>query len=133
MGVGTPFDLVEGVARGIDMFDCVMPTRNARNAHIFTSTGVVRLRNASNKTSLDPLDKNCDCYTCQNFTRSYLHHLDKCKEILGAQLNTIHNLRYYQTVMEDIRTALDEGRFMAFRKQYYQQFDQPVPDLINHV
>jgi queuine tRNA-ribosyltransferase len=133
MGVGTPFDLVEGVARGIDMFDCVMPTRNARNAHIFTSTGVVRLRNASNKTSLDPLDKNCDCYTCQNFTRSYLHHLDKCKEILGAQLNTIHNLRYYQTVMEDIRTALDEDRFMAFRKQYYQQFDQPVPDLINHV
>ena len=76
MGVGTPFDLVEGVARGIDMFDCVMPTRNARNSHIFTSTGVVRLRNASNKTSLDPLDKNCDCYTCQNFTRSYLHHLD---------------------------------------------------------
>jgi queuine tRNA-ribosyltransferase len=86
MGVGTPFDLVEGVARGIDMFDCVMPTRNARNAHIFTSTGVVKLRNASNKINLEPLDKNCDCYTCQNFTRSYLHHLDKCKEILGSQL-----------------------------------------------
>ena len=133
MGVGTPFDLVEGVARGIDMFDCVMPTRNARNSHIFTSTGVVRLRNASNKTSLDPLDKNCDCYTCQNFTRSYLHHLDKCKEILGAQLNTIHNLRYYQKVMEDIRGALDEGRFMEFREQFYQQFDEAVPDLIEHV
>jgi queuine tRNA-ribosyltransferase len=133
MGVGTPLDLVEGVARGIDMFDCVMPTRNARNAHLFTSTGVVKLRNASNKTNLDPLDKNCDCYTCQNFTRSYLHHLDKCKEILGAQLNTIHNLRYYQTVMEDIRTALDEGRFMKFREQFYQQFDQPIPDLVDHV
>jgi queuine tRNA-ribosyltransferase len=133
MGVGTPFDLVEGVARGIDMFDCVMPTRNARNSHIFTSTGVVRLRNASNKTSLDPLDKNCDCYTCQNFTRSYLHHLDKCKEILGAQLNTIHNLRYYQKVMEDIRGALDEGRFMEFREQFYQQFDETVPELIEHV
>jgi queuine tRNA-ribosyltransferase len=133
MGVGTPFDLVEGVARGIDMFDCVMPTRNARNSHIFTSTGVVRLRNASNKTSLDPLDKNCDCYTCQNFTRSYLHHLDKCKEILGAQLNTIHNLRYYQKVMEDIRGALDEGRFMEFREQFYQQFDEAVPELIEHV
>ena len=133
MGVGTPFDLVEGVARGIDMFDCVMPTRNARNAHIFTSTGVVKLRNASNKTNLEPLDKNCDCYTCQNFTRSYLHHLDKCKEILGSQLNTIHNLRYYQKVMEDIRTALDEGRFMEFRQQFYQQFDEAVPELIEHV
>jgi queuine tRNA-ribosyltransferase len=133
MGVGTPFDLVEGVARGIDMFDCVMPTRNARNAHIFTSTGVVKLRNASNKTNLEPLDKNCDCYTCQNFTRSYLHHLDKCKEILGSQLNTIHNLRYYQKVMEDIRAALDEGRFMEFRQQFYQQFDEAVPELIEHV
>ncbi|MFQ3323839.1 MAG: queuine tRNA-ribosyltransferase [Pseudomonadales bacterium] len=133
MGVGTPLDLVEGVARGIDMFDCVMPTRNARNAHLFTSTGVVKLRNASNKTNLDPLDKNCDCYTCQNFTRSYLHHLDKCKEILGAQLNTIHNLRYYQTVMENIRTALDNGRFMEFREQFYQQFDQPIPELVDHV
>ena len=133
MGVGTPLDLVEGVARGIDMFDCVMPTRNARNAHIFTSTGVVKLRNASNKTNLEPLDKNCDCYTCQNFTRSYLHHLDKCKEILGSQLNTIHNLRYYQKVMEDIRTALDEGRFMEFRQQFYQQFDEAVPELIEHV
>jgi queuine tRNA-ribosyltransferase len=133
MGVGTPFDLVEGVARGIDMFDCVMPTRNARNAHIFTSTGVVKLRNASNKTNLEPLDKNCDCYTCQNFTRSYLHHLDKCKEILGAQLNTIHNLRYYQKVMEDIRAALDEGRFMEFRQHFYQQFDEAVPELLEHV
>jgi queuine tRNA-ribosyltransferase len=133
MGVGTPLDLVEGVARGIDMFDCVMPTRNARNSHLFTSTGVVKLRNASNKMNLDPLDKNCDCYTCQNFTRSYLHHLDKCKEILGAQLNTIHNLRYYQTVMENIRTALDNGRFMEFREQFYQQFEQPIPDLVDHV
>ena len=115
------------------MFDCVMPTRNARNAHIFTSTGVVKLRNASNKTNLEPLDKNCDCYTCQNFTRSYLHHLDKCKEILGSQLNTIHNLRYYQKVMEDIRAALDEGRFMEFRQQFYQQFDEAVPELIEHV
>ncbi len=97
MGVGTPADLVEAVWRGIDMFDCVMPTRNARNAHIFTSEGVLKLRNARFRDDLAPLDKNCACYTCKNFSRAYLHHIDKCREMLGAQLNTIHNLHYYQT------------------------------------
>ncbi|MGB1140927.1 MAG: tRNA guanosine(34) transglycosylase Tgt, partial [Halioglobus sp.] len=92
MGVGTPADLLESVRRGIDMFDCVMPTRNARNGNIFTSRGVIKLRNAKHKTSTLPLDENCDCYTCTNFSRAYLHHLDKCNEILGSQLNTIHNL-----------------------------------------
>lgn len=107
MGVGTPLDLIEGVKRGIDMFDCVMPTRNARNGHLFTSVGVVRIRNSEHKNDTRPLDPNCDCYTCQNFSRSYLHHLDRCKEILGARLNTIHNLRYYQLVMQQIRLAIE--------------------------
>lgn len=107
MGVGTPDDLRFAVARGIDMFDCVMPTRNARNGHLFTSRGDVRIRNSQYKHSLAPLDPNCDCYTCNNFTLSYLHHLDRCKEILGAHLNTIHNLRYYQKLMSDIRTELE--------------------------
>ncbi|MBV1873933.1 MAG: tRNA guanosine(34) transglycosylase Tgt, partial [Gammaproteobacteria bacterium] len=104
MGVGTPSDIVEAVRRGIDMFDCVMPTRNARNGHLFTSSGVVRIRNAPHKMDNSPLDANCDCYTCQNFSRAYLHHLDKCREMLGAQLNTIHNLHYYQTLMRGLRT-----------------------------
>lgn len=127
MGVGKPQDLVEAVYRGIDMFDCVMPTRNARNSHIFTSTGVVRLRNSEHKTSDKPLDENCDCYTCQNFTRAYLHHLDKCKEILGAQLNTIHNLRYYQRLMEQIREAIEQNNFEAFREEFYQQQGLEMP------
>jgi len=106
MGVGKPEDLVEGVRRGVDMFDCVMPTRNARNAHIFTSTGVLKLRNAAHKTDNGPIDPECDCYTCKNFSRAYLHHLDKCKEILGATLNSIHNLHYYQTLMAGLRRSL---------------------------
>src|SRR5690606_9003109 len=97
MGVGTPGDIIDAVRRGIDMFDCVMPTRNARNGHIFTSQGVIKLRNARFRTDTRPLDPACDCYTCRNFSRSYLHHLDRCGEMLGAQLNTIHNLRFYQT------------------------------------
>lgn len=121
MGVGKPQDIVEAVARGIDMFDCVMPTRNARNGHLFTSQGVIKIRNAVHKTDPGTLDPACDCYTCQNFSRSYLHHLDKCQEILGAQLNTIHNLRYYQTLMADIRQALDEGKFAEFVDCFYQQ------------
>jgi queuine tRNA-ribosyltransferase len=107
MGVGTPEDLRFAVSQGIDMFDCVMPTRNARNGCLFTSVGTVRIRNAEHRHSLEPLDPNCDCYTCVNFTRSYLHHLDRCKEILGAHLNTIHNLRYYQKIMSDIRDELE--------------------------
>lgn len=120
MGVGTPSDLVEAVSRGIDMFDCVMPTRNARNAHIFTSEGVLKLRNARFKDDLAPLDKNCDCYTCKNFSRSYLHHMDKCKEMLGGQLNTIHNLHYYQSLMADLRSAIEQGKLAAFRNDFYE-------------
>ena len=106
MGVGKPEDLVEGVRRGIDMFDCVMPTRNARNGHLFVNTGVVKIRNACNKTDTGPLDSTCDCYTCKNYSRAYLHHLDKCKEILGSQLNTLHNLHFYQKVMQGLRCLL---------------------------
>ncbi|MAM70944.1 MAG: tRNA guanosine(34) transglycosylase Tgt [Gammaproteobacteria bacterium] len=119
MGVGTPADLVEAVSRGIDMFDCVMPTRNARNAHIFTSAGVLKLRNARFRDDLAPLDENCDCYTCKNFSRSYLHHMDKCREMLGAQLNTIHNLHYYQRLMANLREAVEQGTLAAFRNSFY--------------
>ena len=129
MGVGKPEDLVEGVRRGVDMFDCVMPTRNARNAHIFTHTGVLKLRNATHKTDIRPLDDQCDCYTCKNFSRAYLHHLDKCKEILGSTLNTIHNLRYYQILMADMRKALDEGTFDQFVNDFYAARDLEVPAL----
>ena len=121
MGVGKPEDLVEGVCRGVDMFDCVMPTRNARNGHLFTSEGVVKIRNAKYKFDTRPLDPNCDCYTCQNFSRSYLHHLDKCGEILGAQLNTIHNLRYYQKVMADLRSAIEQNRLQDHVNEFYEQ------------
>ena len=129
MGVGKPEDLVEGVRRGVDMFDCVMPTRNARNAHIFTHTGVLKLRNATHKTDIRPLDDKCDCYTCKNFSRAYLHHLDKCKEILGSTLNTIHNLRYYQILMADMRKALDEGTFDQFVSDFYLARGLEVPAL----
>jgi queuine tRNA-ribosyltransferase len=119
MGVGTPSDLLEAVRRGVDMFDCVMPTRNARNSHIFTSTGVVKLRNSRHKLSTQPLDANCDCYTCKNFTRGYLHHLDKCREMLGAQLNTLHNIHYYQKHMRDIRSAIEQNALSSFAEAFY--------------
>ncbi|AKH20416.1 tRNA guanosine(34) transglycosylase Tgt [Sedimenticola thiotaurini] len=119
MGVGTPEDIVEAVRRGIDMFDCVMPTRNARNGHLFTHEGVVRIRNAVHAHDTGPLDPHCDCYTCQNYSRSYLRHLARCNEILGARLNTIHNLHYYQSLMRDIRQAISEGRFEAFAQDFY--------------
>ncbi len=119
MGVGKPQDIVEAVYRGVDMFDCVMPTRNARNGHYFTSEGVVRIRNAKHKTDTGPLDPNCHCYTCQNFSRSYLHHLDKCGEMLGPQLATLHNLTYYQTLMKGLREAIEQGNLEAFRTQFY--------------
>ena len=118
MGVGTPDDIINAVVQGVDMFDCVMPTRNARNAHLFTSAGLLRLRNARYRNDPRPLDESCDCYTCQNFSRAYLHHLDKCKEILGSSLNTIHNLRYYQRVMAGLREAIEQGRLSAFVRQY---------------
>ena len=114
MGVGTPQDIVYAVTQGIDMFDCVMPTRNARNAHIFTSKGLLRLRNKRYRQDTKPLDENCGCYTCQNFSRAYLHHLDKCREMLGAQLNTIHNLHYYQDLMVGLRDAIDKGKLSEF-------------------
>jgi queuine tRNA-ribosyltransferase len=119
MGVGKPADLVEGVRRGIDMFDCVMPTRNARNGHLFTSTGVIKIRNAVHRHDTSPLDAECDCYTCTNFSRGYLHHLEKCGEMLGAQLNTIHNLRYYQTLMAGLREAIAAGRLDDFVAEFY--------------
>jgi queuine tRNA-ribosyltransferase len=129
MGVGKPADLVEGVRRGVDMFDCVMPTRNARNGHLFTHEGVVKIRNAKYKHDTGPLDPHCDCYTCQNFSRAYLHHLHRCNEMLGAQLNTIHNLRFYVHLMERIREALDEDRFDQFVTDFYAAQGLDVPEL----
>jgi len=130
MGVGKPEDLVEGVRRGIDMFDCVMPTRNARNGHLFVNTGVIKIRNASNKTDTGPLDPTCDCYTCKNYSRAYLHHLDKCKEILGSQLNTLHNLHFYQKVMQGLRDAIEQGKLDAFVEEFYALRGLPVPPLL---
>jgi len=118
MGVGTPEDLVAGVAAGVDMFDCVMPTRNARNGHLFTSQGVVRIRNARHRADPGPLDPACACPTCRDYSRAYLHHLDRCNEILGARLNTLHNLHYYLGVMRRIRTAIEERRFAAFAADF---------------
>jgi len=114
MGVGTPEDIVAAVARGIDMFDCVLPTRNARNGHLFTHQGVVRIRNAVHARDTGPLDPSCDCYTCRNYSRAYLRHLSRCNEILGARLNTLHNLYYYQSLMREIRRAIEERRFADF-------------------
>jgi queuine tRNA-ribosyltransferase len=114
MGVGTPSDIVEAVGRGIDMFDCVMPTRNARNGHLFTSQGVVKIRNAAHQHDTGPLDPACGCYTCRNYSRAYLRHLDRCNEILGARLNTIHNLHYYLALMARIRGAIEQGDFGRF-------------------
>lgn len=120
MGVGTPEDLVEGVSQGIDMFDCVMPTRNARNGWLFTRYGDVKIRNSKYKDDLRPLDPTCDCYACRHFTRAYLHHLQKVNEILGARLNTIHNLHYYLHLMQEMREALDEDRFEQWREEFYK-------------
>ncbi len=118
MGVGTPEDLVEGVANGVDMFDCVMPTRNARNGWLFTRFGDVKIKNARYKDDQAPLDESCDCYSCKNFSRAYLHHLHRSNEILGARLNTIHNLHYYLKLMQEMRDAIDADAFHAFRLQF---------------
>lgn len=120
MGVGTPEDLVASVASGIDMFDCVLPTRNARNGWLFTRFGDIKIRNTIYRRSLQPLDEHCGCYTCRNFTRGYLHHLYCLGEILGAQLNTIHNLHYYLELMSEIRTAIESCRFEEFRRTFYE-------------
>lgn len=114
MGVGTPRDIAAAVQRGVDMFDCVMPTRNAPNGHLFTSSGVVRIRNSRHRQSMQPLDEQCACYTCRHFSRAYLHHLDKCREMLGAQLNTLHNLHYYQQLMRGMRKAIEAGGLHEF-------------------
>ncbi|MBE9589714.1 tRNA guanosine(34) transglycosylase Tgt [Moraxella sp. K127] len=129
MGVGTPSDIVEAVRRGVDMFDCVMPTRNARNGHLFTSTGAVKIKNAIHRHDKNPLDSECDCYTCQNFSRAYLHHLHKCGEMLSAQLNTIHNLRYYQNLMKGIRENLENETFDEFVATFYAKQGLDVPEL----
>ena len=121
MGVGRPEDLVEGVYHGIDMFDCVIPTRNARTGFLYTHNGIIRIRNSRYAEDTRPLDENCGCYTCRHYSRAYLRHLDKCGEILGARLNTIHNLYYFQELMRNIRDAIDAGRFEAFRDDFYQR------------
>ena len=119
MGVGTPEDLVEGVAQGVDMFDCVMPTRNARNGHLFTRFGDLKIRNARHRQDEQPLDVSCSCHTCASgFSRAYLHHLDRCGEMLGPMLATIHNLHYYVHLMREVRQALDEDRFEVWRTQF---------------
>ncbi|RZU47305.1 tRNA-guanine transglycosylase [Fluviicoccus keumensis] len=129
MGVGKPEDIVEAVRRGVDMFDCVMPTRNARNGHYFVTDGIVRIRNTQYKTDNLPVDPHCDCYACRNFSRAYLHHLDKCGEMLGAMLGTIHNLRYYQRLMAGLRTAIETGTLHDFVHDFYARRDLPVPAL----
>ncbi|UDG80601.1 Queuine tRNA-ribosyltransferase [Candidatus Hartigia pinicola] len=121
MGVGKPEDLIEGVRHGIDMFDCVMPTRHARNGYLFVTHGVVKIRNAKYKSDISKLDLDCDCYTCQNYSRAYLHHLDRCNEMLSARLNTIHNLCYYQCLMSGIRQAIEKNTFTEFAQNFYQK------------
>ena len=119
MGVGKPEDIVESVKRGVDMFDCVIPTRNARNGFLFTRHGELKLRNSKHQSDTGPIDPQCGCYTCQHYSRSYLRHLDKCKEMLGAHLNTIHNLYYYQELMRGIREAIENDRYDEFVKEFY--------------
>jgi queuine tRNA-ribosyltransferase len=118
MGVGTPEDLVDGVAAGIDMFDCVMPTRNARNGHLFTRFGDLRIRNARYKTDQRPIDPTCSCHACLNFSRAYLHHLDRCGEMLGPMLTSVHNLHYYLNLMREVREALEAQGFAAYARQF---------------
>lgn len=118
MGVGTPEDIVKAVALGIDMFDCVLPTRNARNGWLYTWAGDIKIRNAQYKSDTQPLDSNCACYTCRNFTRAYLHHLQRINEMLGARLNTIHNLYFYQNLMQALRAAIQESRLEAFTRTF---------------
>ncbi|HSQ05392.1 MAG TPA: tRNA guanosine(34) transglycosylase Tgt [Burkholderiales bacterium] len=118
MGVGTPSDIVQAVAAGVDMFDCVLPTRNARNGWIYTRRGIIKLRNAQYRTDLAPLEEDCACYTCRNFTRAYLHHLQRVNEILGSRLNTLHNLFHYQRLMQEVRAAISAGRLGRLRDEY---------------
>jgi queuine tRNA-ribosyltransferase len=126
MGVGTPEDLVNAVQAGIDMFDCVMPTRNARNGHLFTRFGDLKIKNAAHRHDTRPLDESCTCYTCTNFSRAYLHHLFRAGEILGSMLNTIHNLHYYQTIMREMREAIAAGTLSAHVTRFHQERSRSV-------
>jgi queuine tRNA-ribosyltransferase len=127
MGVGRPEDIVAAVLRGIDMFDCVMPTRHARNGHLFTCTGVINIRNAVHQRDPGPIDPECSCYTCRNYSRAYLRHLDRCKEILGSRLNTIHNLHFYLELMRQLREAISQGRVAAFARDFLARRQAPAP------
>ena len=126
MGVGTPEDIVQAVLRGVDMFDCVIPTRNARTGFLYTTKGILKLRNSRFKDDLRPIDENCSCYTCQNFSRSYLRHLDSCKEILGLRLNTIHNLYYYQKLMKDLQHSIKLNKLEDFVREFYNSQNQEI-------
>ena len=126
MGVGTPEDLVDGVACGVDLFDCVMPTRNARNGHLFTRFGDLRLRNARYRQDERPIDETCTCHTCAGFSRAYLHHLDRCGEMLGTMLGTIHNLRHYQVLMAGLRGAIEQGRLPDFVESFRARRGEPA-------
>ena len=129
MGVGKPEDLVECVRRGVDMFDCVIPTRNARNGFLFTSEGLVRLRNSRYRTDTTPVDPACDCYTCRNYSRAYLKHLERCNEMLGSRLATLHNLHYYQRLMAGLRAAIRDGALASFVDDFYARRGQRPPTL----
>ncbi len=138
MGMGTPEDIIEAVCAGVDMFDCVMPTRNARNGWLFCRHGDLKIRNARHRSDTAPLDTNCGCYTCRNFSRAYLHHLQKANEMLGARLNTIHNLHYYQDLMRELRSAIEAGTLAATAQRLLKERASPVdepsaPDGVPHV
>ncbi|MDH5388236.1 MAG: tRNA guanosine(34) transglycosylase Tgt [Gammaproteobacteria bacterium] len=126
MGVGTPGDIIESVRRGVDMFDCVIPTRHARTGFLYTHSGIVKIRNSKYKDDIRPLDEQCGCYTCKNYSRSYLRHLDKCGEILGVRLNTIHNLHFYQDLMRNIRSAIESGTFEQFAEDFYAKTEKKL-------
>ena len=127
MGVGRPEDIVQAVLRGVDMFDCVMPTRHARNGHLFTATGVVNIRNAMHARDSGPIDPQCGCYTCRNYSRAYLRHLDRCKEILGSRLNTIHNLYFYLDLMRQLREAISAGQLNGFSQEFFTKRQAAAP------
>jgi len=129
MGVGRPEDIIEAVRRGIDMFDCVIPTRHARTGFLYTSKGILKIRNSRYQDDIRPLDENCQCYTCQNYSRAYLRHLDKCGEILGSRLSTIHNLFYYQQLMRNIRTAIENDSFDDFANKFYAAMSETSDDI----
>jgi len=129
MGVGTPTDLLDAVERGVDMFDCVLPTRNARNGHLFTADGVIKIRNARYRDDPEPLQADCGCYTCRSYSRAYLRHLNQCGEILGARLNTIHNLYYYQQLMAGMRAAIEAGELQRFSRETRRRLKQNSQDM----